>query len=250
MQLKYITCSDPREFNDINDIIKLGQISPLVEIAVQSHPSKMSPGMPRFQWFEELVLAATLTKSSKINLAMHINQEYCDAICRLGKIPDEIKQFFDFTDEQGNPIVKRIQLNMPADTAENANIRKLSELISSDSKHEFIFQYNDRTKNIVQDMDKAGIHFSVLYDASGGRGMAPNAWQKPVFQNHFQGYSGGMSPTNVVKNLTDINSVVLAQKRPIWIDAEGRLKQDDKFNIALARNYVRHALAWQHRNIR
>lgn len=245
MQLKYITCSDPREFNDINDIISLGQISPLVEIAVQSHPSKMSPGMPRFQWFEELVCAAALTKSSKISLAMHINREYCDTICRLGKIPTEIKQFFDFTDEKGEPIVRRIQLNMPRDTAENANIKKLSELISNNPKHEFIFQYNDNTRDTVHKMDQIGARFSVLYDASGGRGMAPTAWQKPVFTNHFQGYSGGMSPTNVVKNLIDINSVVWAKKRPIWIDAEGNLKQYDMFNIDLARTYINNALAWQ-----
>ncbi|MBQ0013244.1 MAG: hypothetical protein KBS86_01580 [Proteobacteria bacterium] len=245
MQLKYITCSDPREFNDINDIIKLGQISPLVEIAIQSHPSKMSPGMPRFQWFEELVLRVASDKSSKINLAMHINREYCDSICRFGKIPTEIKQFFDFTYENGSPIIQRIQLNMPADTAKKVNIRKLSELIAADSKREFIFQYNDETKTAVQNMYKMGTCFSVLYDASGGRGMSPAAWQKPVFANRFQGYSGGISPANVIKNLDDINSVVWAKKRPIWIDAEGRLKQYDMFNIDLARTYINNALAWQ-----
>ena len=55
MQLKYITCSDPREFNDAYKIIDLTQISPRVEIAVQMHPSKASPGMPRYEWFGKLV---------------------------------------------------------------------------------------------------------------------------------------------------------------------------------------------------
>lgn len=245
MQLKYITCSDPREFNNINDIISLGNISPLVEIAVQSHPSKMSPGMPRFQWFQELILQVATNKSSKINLAMHVNREYCDTICRFGEIPIEIKQFFDFADEKGNPIVKRIQLNMPKDAAENINIKKLSELISNRPTQEFILQYNDKTKDIVHRIGQTATKFSVLYDASGGCGLLPSAWEKPVFQNHFQGYAGGISPDNVTYNLDKIDSVVWEKKRPIWIDAEGKLKQNDMFNIDLAKKYIQNALNWR-----
>ena len=57
MKLRYITCSDPREHNSIKSVIELAKL-PRAEIAVQCHPSKMSVGMPRNVWFNQLICAA------------------------------------------------------------------------------------------------------------------------------------------------------------------------------------------------
>ena len=61
------------------------------------------------------------------------------------------------------------------------------------------------------------------------------------------GYSGGMSPENVVENLNQISSVVPKHREDIWIDAEGKLKTDDKFDIDRAANYVLAAEKWLQR---
>ena len=244
MNLRYITCSDPREFNDIHDIIQLGKMSPRVEIAVQAHPSKMSYGMPRNEWFHDLLEYVTMDKH-KIRLALHVNREWCDMICRTGQIPQELVEFFDMYRNGNiyNSVVKRWQLNIPAETVPNVNIPALSKLIDSNPEKYFILQYNHNTENVVKELYKAGTKFSVLYDASGGRGISPDTWRAPVFPILPQGYSGGMSPENVAENLTKISSKV-TDNRSTWIDAEGKLKVKDKFNIDRARQYIENAENW------
>ena len=65
------------------------------------------------------------------------------------------------------------------------------------------------------------------------------------------GYSGGLSPTNVVQNLKTIEKLV-PDNQDIWIDAEGKLKSSDdlfdnkpKFDPELAKAYVHRANLWQ-----
>ena len=261
MNLRYITCSDPREFNDIHDIVKLAQISPRVEIAVQAHPSKMSYGMPRNEWFREL-LQYVIQDKHNINLAIHVNREWCDEICRTGKIPTELKDFFDLRYRDTNwPVIQRWQLNIPQETAMNTKARRLEKLFKEKENYNFIVQYNGHTDQIVNDLFKRpSARFSVLYDASGGRGISPTKWRAPLFSYVPQGYSGGMSPENVIENLDKIshvakrpgahydkqNNVVceLIDRDDIWIDAEGKLKTDDKFDINRARQYVLNAESW------
>ena len=242
MNLKYITCSDPREFNDIHDIVKLAKISPRVEIAIQAHPSKMSRGMPRNEWFHELAQYVVRDKH-KVNFAIHVNREWCDDICRTGKIPGELMEFFYVLN--GNQLlIKRWQLNVPRETIINTNIKSLGHLFESNKDRDFIIQYNVNTKNMVSDLFwHSSVDFSLLYDASGGRGISPDKWQEPVFPTISQGYSGGLSPENVQSNLDKISFVVPAN-HDIWIDAEGKLKTDDKFDIVRARQYILNAENW------
>ena len=245
MRLRYITCSDPREFNDIHDIVKLAEMSPRVEIAVQLHPSKASSGMPRNEWFHELC-GCCVKDGHDINLAAHVNQEWCEEICRTGEIPMELREFFGlYRKNLGfSPLVKRWQLNMSNTAVRDINYDAVKKLFMRNDDHEFIIQYNDRTKNATWVLHEMRANFSLLYDASGGRGLSPDTWNKPVFENVPMGYSGGMSPDNVVKNLRKISSVVPKNREDIWIDAEGKLKTDDKFDISLARQYITKAERW------
>ena len=261
MQLRYITCSDPREFNDIHDIVKLGQLSPRVEIAVQAHPSKMSHGMPRNEWFQEL-LRYVMVDKHKIRLAVHVNREWCDQVCRTGTIPEELIEFFEMC-RNGNmydALIKRWQFNMPVDTANNINVRALKKLMNLYPEKYFIFQYNNNTHDAIYKLHDSGARFSVLYDASGGRGISPTSWSEPLFLNNPQGYSGGLSPENIAENLDKISHVAVRpgahynkdnkvertinERSDIWIDAEGKLKTDDKFDIARARQYILNAENW------
>lgn len=242
MNLKYITCSDPREFNDVRGIVNLAKISPRVEIAVQAHPSKMSLGMPRNEWFHELVEYIRRDKHD-INLAIHVNREWCDEICRTGKIPSELMEFF-YVHNGDKLLIKRWQLNVPKETIPNINVKSLGCLFENNNHHDFIIQYNANTQDMVSNLFwHSSADFSLLYDASGGRGISPKTWQEPVFPFIPQGYSGGLSPENIQQNLDKISSVVPAN-RDIWIDAEGKLKTDDKFDIVRARQYILNAENW------
>ena len=247
MKLRFITCSDPRENNSVKSIIDLAHL-PYAEIAVQCHPSKMSTGMPRNVWFNELLHAANQT--SRVSLAIHINCEWADSICAKGIIPDIILNWMQIEKCHNNPLIKRIQLNMPKKTAETINANALAQIIHDFPNNEFILQYNNNTKDAVEKLHQTGAKFSLLFDASGGTGKSPESWQKPIYENHPMGYSGGMSNENVMRNLDAINAVV-PENRWIWVDAEGRLKsqtlfeEKPQFDVDLARAYVKRATTWQ-----
>lgn len=247
MELRFITCSDPRENNSIKSVLELAHL-PRAEIAVQCHPSKMSDGMPRNVWFNKLLRVANNTMG--VNLAIHINCEWANDICANATIPYQILEWLNLERVYNVPLIKRVQLNMPKTTAQNINAAALAQIIHDFKNHEFILQYNDNTKAAVEKLHRTGAKFSLLFDASGGTGKSPETWQKPIYENHPMGYSGGMSPYNVIRNLDKINTLVPADKW-IWVDAEGKLKSptlfDEKpvFDADLARGYIQRANQWQ-----
>lgn len=253
MKLRYITCSDPREHNSIKSIINLAHL-PHAEIAVQCHPSKMSANMPRNIWFNELIKAAKQT--DRMNLAIHINNEWSNLMCTRGEIPDIIYDWMKIERSHNRPLIKRIQLNMSQNTADNIDVCALRGILYEFRHTEFIFQYNDKTKEAIEKLHKSWAKFSLLFDASGGNGVSPENWQKPVYTEHPMGYSGGLSPINVVQNLKKIEKTV-PEGQDIWIDAEGKLKASDdlfdnkpKFDPELAKGYVRKANLWQRQKLR
>ena len=247
MKLRFVTCSDPREHNSIKKIINLAHL-PRAEIAVQCHPSQMSEGMPRNVWFNDLLRATNQTLG--VNLAIHINCEWANDICANGKIPEIILNWLKIEKCYNRPLIKRIQLNMPKSTAKNINADALAQIIHDFPNNEFILQYNDNTKAAVEKLHQTGAKFSLLFDASGGNGKSPESWQAPIYETHPMGYSGGMSPTNVMRNLNAINSLV-PENRWVWIDAEGKLKtpmlfeNKPQFDVDLARTYVQRANMWK-----
>ena len=204
--------------------------------------------MPRNVWFTEL-LRESMQLSRPINLAIHINSEWANDICVNGNIPYPLSAWFKVGNKREKPIIQRVQINMPKQTADNINIYHVAKIIDCYWDKEFIFQYNDNTKNAIQKLHNAGLKFSLLFDASGGNGIAPKSWEKPVYESHPMGYSGGMSAENVIGNLRKINTLV-PKDDAIWIDAEGKLKSNDlfeekpKFDVDLARAYITRANMW------
>ena len=246
MKLRYITCSDPREHNSVKSIIDLAHL-PHAEIAIQCHPSQMSAGMPRNVFFNELL--HKIRQTSHINLAIHVNNEWSNDICARGIIPDIILDWIKIEKQHNKPLIKRVQLNMSQNTADNIDTEALGGILHDFKNTEFIFQYNNKTKDAIQKLHETGAKFSLLFDASGGNGITPQNWQKPIYENHPMGYSGGISPDNVIQNLNKISAV--AGDREIWIDAEGKLKSktlfEEKalFDAELAKAYVHRANLWQ-----
>lgn len=80
-------------------------------------------------------------------------------------------------------------------------------------------------------------NYSVLIDASGGRGVVPEAWPAPPDVPH--GYAGGFGPENLEARLRDLSNHVDESVRT-WIDMEGKLRSVDengvdRFDIEKAR---------------
>lgn len=64
-----------------------------------------------------------------------------------------------------------------------------------------------------------------LFDASGGRGMAPLFW--PPHPGRTVGYAGGLGPGNVASSIEAIRA-----HGPYWIDMESRVRTNDVFDLA------------------
>ena len=265
MKLRYITCSDPREHNSIESMVELAKM-PNVEIAVQCHPSKMSAGMPRKVWFDKLLRVAR--NEAHMNLAIHINKEWADSICVHGKIPDIISQWINLKTSTGRPVIKRIQLNMPQTTAKNIDVNGMVMMLHYFHNREFIFQYKDSNVGAISNLHRVvsafnksvrenqQLNFSLLFDESGGQGRVPEKLYEPVYKEHPMGYSGGISPDNVVYTLEKINSLVPTGYKT-WVDAEYHLTSPlclpdgtsrNLFDIDKAKRYVRYANEWNNKN--
>lgn len=247
MRLRYITMSDPREDLTIAETLELLKLSPLAELGVQAHPSAMMYGLNRYNWFANLLNAIDVSGESP-NIALHINYEWCDRMCS-NSVPYEIGCWLNRKNKKtGEPIIKRIQLNI-GDYAYMFNAGKTSSLIASFPDHEFILPYNERVAPKMEALRKTGAKFNLLYDASYGAGVAPKTYKAPVWDNVNFGYAGGLSIDNVASNLSKINSV-LPPDYSTWIDAEGRLRSSmhGGLDLAKARTYLQNALAWQRIN--
>lgn len=70
-----------------------------------------------------------------------------------------------------------------------------------------------------------GLNASVLYDVSGGNGIAPFRWPRAPFGCRM-GYAGGINPDNVFDVLSEIGPV-----EPTWIDMESGVRTNDRLDM-------------------
>lgn len=67
-----------------------------------------------------------------------------------------------------------------------------------------------------------------LFDASGGRGIAPTAW--PPYPGRLVGYAGGIGPDNVLNVIEEIGA-----SGPYWLDMESKIRTDNWLDLDLCR---------------
>jgi len=245
MNISYITCSDPRPDVPIEQLIKLLEISPLVELGIQASPANMSNDMPKYKWMDELIKISE-NSAKPLNIAIHANYQWCDSFCN-GSIPNELLFWFYSQNKITSlPTIKRWQLNI-GDNTKFFNANSISQIIKNFPDREFIFPYNNKPSVVgsIKKLNKTGAKFSLLYDASYGRGKNPTNWQAPAFSFLKQGYSGGLSPENITQELDRISAAVPGNQT-IWIDAEGQLMKPGtrEFDVQRADTYINGALNW------
>lgn len=66
---------------------------------------------------------------------------------------------------------------------------------------------------------------AMLFDRSGGRGIATTEWPKHP-GDRMVGYAGGISPDNILDVLKAVDS-----SGPYWLDMESGLRTDDVFDL-------------------
>jgi hypothetical protein len=73
----------------------------------------------------------------------------------------------------------------------------------------------------------------MLFDRSGGRGQAPEAW--PPHPGHLVGYAGGLGANEVLRNLLQ----QIPEGGVFWIDMENRVRTHDWFDLSLCEEVCR-----------
>lgn len=74
---------------------------------------------------------------------------------------------------------------------------------------------------------------SVLFDPSGGHGLAPFRWPRAPLGVRM-GYAGGIGPDNVREVLRAIGPV----EAPFWIDMESRVRTNNRLDLAKVRSVL------------
>ncbi len=100
-------------------------------------------------------------------------------------------------------------------------------------KQQVIFQIdgvNHRAYDLARSQyaTQKGINAVPLFDVSGGAGILPDEWPKPM--GNYCGYAGGLSPDNLLKQIQLIQSRIRNKDGslyPIWIDAETHIRSSD-----------------------
>lgn len=192
----FITFTGADDWTDVDGMRALAQRYPIEWGVLFSHSRQgIDPRYPR----EGL---SRICRSGLL-LAAHL----CGSYARLVMAGEEPSFPYD------NGFFDRIQVNHPAPS--------VSALAA--------FQAGRGAQIIAQcrgEAFPAETSIGWLFDASGGRGVAPSVW--PPHPGRLVGYAGGICPDNVTQVIADIGATA-----PYWLDMESGVRTDDRFDLGL-----------------
>ena len=253
--LESVTITGADDFVEPQDLIDLSLEFPFVEWGILLHESKegLNPRFPSKQWIDELVSL----KNKRINLAGHICGSWVRklAVNLDDSVFKERPEFLEY--------FQRIQLNFSCyDVAP-----RMVALLPKNKK--FILQIGskgiaDKIKLVDLSRDKMCdgelsclTNLSILFDRSGGKGISPEKWPKPIY-NVDCGYAGGLGPDNLNEQILKIIETVGQQTVyevdfpfaplqidvPFWIDMETSVRTNDKFDLKKVRKCLEICKPW------
>lgn len=199
----FITFTGADDHTDVREMIALSKGYP-IEWGILFSPSRQGTD-PRYPGGE----AQSRFAWSGLRLAAHLCGDYSRAIME-GRLDDIVKQI-----PVDLGIFKRIQVNHRAPDPIRINT----------------FRKGWGPRCIAQTRAAAfpkDTSIDWLFDASGGRGVAPAKW--PAYPGRHVGYAGGIGPDNVRAVIDQI-----AARGLYWIDMESGVRADGRFDIGLCR---------------
>lgn len=236
MKIKTVTITGSDDNNtDIGEMIAISKRHPFVEWGILFSLSRTGTDRyPTEQWLERL---KSETNGLNMNFSGHLCGQYTREILQGdGKLLDSLKSNFD--------IFRRFQLNFNSENTPPTP--EFYSLIEKLNHIDFILQFNKVNTDTCNASMGLLKNISFLYDSSGGRGTNVTEY-KPVFDNFFTGYAGGLSPDNLTQELIKISKAV-GNGIDIWIDTESGVRTDEKLNMKKVDDFVETAAAWNKLN--
>jgi hypothetical protein len=236
MKLDRVTITGADDSVSPKDIVALSRHYPFVEFGIlfskRLTNQSFVPRFPSNEWVYELCAEAN-------NNPMHLCAHLCGGWVRdlfAGKAT-WIERYRDFACPRQS-LFRRIQLNFHTERHDITDgfvtaLRTISScaIFTNDraAKRDIIFQWDGVNDELMACANAAGVSSYPLFDLSGGAGVLPAEWPKPV--GEYSGYAGGLGPENMQAQLERIAGVVGDAR--IWCDMETRVRSnaDMRFDL-------------------
>lgn len=201
---------DPKDLTDISKefpFVEWGILFSESQNGQKRYPSKL---------WREALYARCMSSDFPVNISAHV----------CGKMTDRVLEQQDLLVSELDIFYRRIQFNRTNDSNQKALLKYISG-----TSTQCILPFNTNTKSVLEsDIGDLTKRISILYDASGGRGVSPDVW--PEHNNNFLrcGYAGGINEENVEKHLETLTKRY--GQAPFWIDLEtGARDMENNFSL-------------------
>jgi hypothetical protein len=226
----------------LDDLVALSRAFPFVEWGILYLPAK--EGKPRYPTREWRAALARARQVNGIRTALHLCSD--DTFWML--LSTTYEKYLPFIHNE-LLVHDRVQVNINArGKAFTANeVFAVYQTLACHGARLILQQHEGTAKAIDEYLASMslgalarGAHagdFSVLLDASKGKGITPEAWSAPfIFDGHAvqTGYAGGISPENIDAVLDATEKAVLEHGQPgasYWLDMETGVRSDNRFDL-------------------
>jgi hypothetical protein len=185
--------------------------------------SKSQEGRPRFPSYDWVVEFGRIAVEYKLSCCAHLCGRWVREMVEYGR-------YSWFADRaELLPMFQRVQINFHA--SRHRPHPDFFKALADLGDKQFIFQMDDVNNSVLERCLELGLNAVPLFDFSGGAGIVPAAWPKPI-DGVYCGYAGGLGPETLSHQLTRIEGSVGDQT--IWIDMETRIRSadDQQFDLA------------------
>lgn len=215
----FITFTGVDDVTNVNYLLNLTNIFPQLNIEFGVLYSKSNAGKGRYPSFYKIneiceYITKNRGKPEQINFALHVCGSSVGDLLDNKEDTSWICKSFD-----------RIQLNF---VYPRYSKEQLQKFLNNNLDKRIIFQYNDKNAEICNDLVKNCPNLELLFDKSGGKGIAPDSWPNCISGVRC-GYAGGLGPDNINDEFKKIN--LITKNQNIWLDMETKLRTNDTFDI-------------------
>jgi hypothetical protein len=213
MPLHTVTFTGPDDRTDPADLARLARRYPFVEWAILWTPLRSGKARcPTDAWVAEFVRVCADVRKS-----IHLTD--ADVDLWLAGDPRILAKAAPF---------ERAQLNFD----QSRTPRDPDVLARGMARRApvVILQQHEGNAFMIETMRQRGAPFEVLFDASSGKGVRPDAWPAPI-PGVPCGYAGGLGPKTIAAELPRIDA---AAAGPFWIDMASSVRDpaDDSFSLS------------------
>jgi hypothetical protein len=205
---------------DLGRVIEMAAAYPFLEfgILLSRTPEDKDPRYPQFRQISDIVERL----SGRAQLALHV----CGRA--VGEFVREPAEGSVYAGQDIHDLVAagigRVQLNFNFERF-GLSLEEIDVAVRRTSA-KVITQHFPANAPVT--IGVAAPNHQVLYDASGGRGVAATDYGRP-FVGKYTGYAGGLGPENAITAVTAIQSV--AGDADVWIDMESRIRTDGYLDL-------------------